>query len=368
MLRGEGCHIIWMREERKRQFRGRINMASPKELSLLCSQIHLMVSAGMNLSESLMVIAGITKDSRIKKALTDAYMEIARGEQLYSGFLKNKDLFPAFFIHMLHFGEETGSLDTALKKMDVYFDKQGRMRDKLKSSMTYPAVVFVTSMIVMAALLTFIVPGFAVTLEEMGGELPAITRMMLSLSSFVRGNLLLLTGLFLAAAALLASYFKTKRGKEKMDLLKFRIPFIRKIFRQSVLSDFCRNMSVMVSSGFNIIKALELCAEISENTLFRRKILDSASFIKKGGSICHSFSAAGIDDKLFLSLMMTGEDTGAMENMLDKAAEYYEREVENLLERSLRLLEPAVIAVMAVVIGTIIISVMLPIISIIDTI
>jgi type IV pilus assembly protein PilC len=368
MLRVEGWHIIWMREERNRKFRGRTKKASPKELSLLCSQLHLMVSAGMNLSESLMVIAGITKDLRLKKALTDAYMEIARGEQLYSGFQKNKDSFPAFFIHMIHFGEETGNLDMALKKMDVYFDKQGRMRDKLKSSMTYPAVVFATSMIVLAALLTFIVPGFAVTLEELGGELPAVTRMMLSLSSFVRGNLMLITGLILAAAAFLSRYVKTKSGKEKMDLLKFRLPFIRKIFRQSVLSDFCRNMSVMISSGFNIIKALELCAEITENTLFRRKILDSASSIKKGGGVCHSFSASGIDDRLFLSLMMTGENTGAIENMLDKAAEYYEREVENLLERSLRLLEPAVIAVMAAVTGIIIISVMLPIISIMDTI
>ncbi|HEY5576167.1 MAG TPA: type II secretion system F family protein [Clostridiaceae bacterium] len=368
MLRGDGWHIIWMKEEKKRQFKGRTNKASPKELSLLCSQLHLMVSAGMNLSESLMVISEITKDPRIKKALTDAYMEIARGEQLYCGFLKNKDSFPAFFIHMLHFGEETGSLDTALKKMDVYFDKQGIIRDKLKSSMTYPAVVFVTSMIVIGALLTFIVPGFAVTLEELGGELPAITGMMLSMSSFIRGNFILLTFLFLASAAILARYTKSKRGKEKMDSLKFRTPFIRKIFRQSVLSDFCRNMSIMVSSGFNIIKALELCAEITENTMFRRQILDSASLIKKGGSIGHSFSVSGIDDRLFLSLVMTGEDTGAMENMLEKAAEYFEREVENLLERSLRLLEPAVIGVMALIIGTIIISVMLPIISIMDTI
>jgi len=368
MLRDDGWHIIWIKKERKRWFKVRTNKASPGELSILCSQLHLMVSTGMNLPESLMVISEITKDPRIKKALTDAYKEIVRGEQLYRGFIKNKELFPSFFIHMLHFGEETGSLDTALKKMDVYFNKQGMIRDKLKSSMTYPAVVFMTSMIMVTALLTFIVPNFAVTLEEMGGELPAITRMMLFLSSFVRGNLMILTGLVLASTALLVRYAKTKNGKEKMDSLKFRIPFIRKIFRLSVLSDFCRNMSVMVSSGFNIIKALELCAEITENAMFRRQILDSASLINKGGGVCHSFSASGIDDRLFLSLIMTGEDTGAMEKVLDKAAEYFEREVENLLERSLRLLEPAVIVFMAVIIGTIIISVMLPIISIMDTI
>jgi type IV pilus assembly protein PilC len=127
-------------------------------------------------------------------------------------------------------------------------------------------------------------------------------------------------------------------------------------------------MGIMVGSGFNIIRALEVCADISGNSLFRRQIFDSAALVKNGGEVCQSFSAAGIDDRLFISLVKTGEDTGSLDFMFEKAAEHYEREVENLLERYLRLLEPAVIVVMAVVIGGVIISVMLPIMSIMDSI
>lgn len=327
-----------------------------------------MVSSGISLSESLRLTGEITKTPRIKKALQDAFAELSKGEQLHKGFLKNQALFPPFFIYMLRFGEETGSLEAALKKMEVYFEKQGRLHDKIKSSLTYPAVVFLVSVLVMSALLTYIVPGFADTLEELGGDLPAATRVLLVLSAFVRGNLLYLVCAAAAGAAFAGSYLKSEKGKERMDALKFRLPVIRTVFRHSELSGFCRNMGIMVGSGFNIIRALEVCAEISGNILFRRQILDSAALVKNGGEVCRSFSAAGIDDRLFISLVKTGEDTGSLEFMFEKAAEHYEREVENLLERHLRLLEPAVILVMAVVIGGIIISVMLPIMSIMDSI
>lgn len=342
--------------------------ASPKELSLLCSQLHLMVSAGITLSESLRLTAEMTEAPHIRKALWDAYAEISKGEQLHRGFLKNEAVFPAFYIHMLRFGEETGSLEAALEKMEVYFDKQGRLRDKIMSSLTYPAVVFLVSMMVMAALLTYIVPGFADTLEELGGELPTATRMLLSLSAFLRKNLLALSCTIAAAAVFLGRYLKTEKGKERLDMVKLRMPVLGAVFNHSELSGFCRNMGIMIGSGFNVIRALEVCAEISGNSLFRRRILASAALVKNGGEVCSSFSASGIDDILFLSLVKTGEDTGALEGMLEKAAEHYEREVENLLDRALRLLEPAVIVVMAVVIGGIIISVMLPVMSIMDSI
>jgi type IV pilus assembly protein PilC len=349
-------------------FRGRVKKASPQDLSVLCSQLHLMVSAGITLSEALRLTGEITKAPRIKKALKDAFAEISKGEQLHRGFLKNEALFPSFFIYMLRFGEETGSLEAALKKMEVYFEKQGRLLDKIKSSLTYPVVVFLVSVIVMAALLTYIVPGFADTLEGLGGDLPAATRVLLSVSAFARENLFYLVFIAAAGTVFMGRYLKSENGREWMDVFKFRMPVLRTVFRHSELSGFCRNMGIMVGSGFNIIRALEVCAEISGNILFRRQILDSAALVKNGGEVCRSFSAAGIDDRLFISLVKTGEDTGSLEFMFEKAAEHYEREVENLLERYLRLLEPAVIVVMAVVIGGVIISVMLPIMSIMDTI
>jgi len=342
--------------------------ATARELSVLCSQFHLTVSAGMTLSESLRLTAEITKAVSLRNALSVAYAEIARGEQLHKGFLRSKEVFPAFFIHMIRFGEETGSLEDSLGKMEAYFDKQARMRDRIASSLTYPAVVFAASVVVMAVLLTFIVPGFAVTLQELGGELPLPTRLLLSSSSFLQRYGVAAAAAFAASFALLARYAGTTKGKGKLDSLKLGLPLLRRVVCLSLLAGFCRNMSIMVGSGFNIIKALEVCSEISGNEIFGRRIRASAALIRKGGSVSSSFALAGLDESLFLSLVRTGEDTGAIELMLEKAAEHYEREVENLLERSLRLLEPAVIVVMALVIGAVIISVMLPIMSIMDSI
>lgn len=342
--------------------------ATAKELAVLCSQLHLTVSAGITLTESLRLTAEIAKAAHLKNALSSVLAEITRGEQLHRGFLKSREVFPAFFIHMIRFGEETGRLEESLMKMESYFEKQAMMRDRIKSSLTYPAVVFAASIMVLSVLLTFIVPGFAVTLQEMGGELPASTRMLLTLSAFVTDNIIAIAAAFAASSALLARYFRTEKGKAGMDRIKLGLPLLRTVFGLSLLASFCRNMSIMTGSGFNIIRALEVCADISGNGIFEKRIRDTASLIRKGGGVCRSFSSAGLNESLFLSLVRTGEDAGAMELMLEKAAEHYEREVENLLDRFLRLLEPAVIVVMAVVIGAIIISVMLPIMSIMDSI
>jgi type IV pilus assembly protein PilC len=342
--------------------------ATSRELSVLCSQLRLTVGAGMTVTESLRLTAEISKAAHLKKALSEALTEVRRGEQLHEGFLKSRDTFPEFFIHMVRFGEETGRLEEALKKMEVYFDSQARVRDRVKSSLTYPAVVFAASMIVLAGLLTFVVPGFAATLQELGGELPASTKTLLFLSGFIRNNILTIAAAFAAMAAVMLRYAGTASGRERIDGLKLRLPFIRTFFKRRVLADFCRNLSIMVGSGFNIMKALEVCAGISGNRIFSRQVLHAASLIRKGGGVCRSFSSAGMSESLFLSLVGTGEDTGALELMLEKAAEHYEREVENLIDRSLRLLEPAVIVVMAGLTGAIIISVMLPIMSIMDSI
>lgn len=339
-----------------------------KELSLLCNQLYLMINAGIILSEAFYLAASMEKNEIFKKKLVSIYDDIIKGKELYKSMENHKDTFPVFFIQMIRLGEHTGNLDSVLKNLYEYYERDSKLYSKLKSSMTYPIMVFTTSIIAIFILMIKVVPQFTDTLRTLGGELPAITSIMLLFCGTIKENYVIVTILLLITVTTIRQIIKTKIGREKFQSLKFKIPIFRSIYERVILSKFSRSMSTLLNSGYNLIGSFEICSEIIDNDIFKKRLEACLAEIKNGESMTYAFSSIGINNPLFISLIRTGEETGELDAVLKKAADFYDNELEEVLKRLITFLEPALVIIMAAVIGAFIIAIMLPILNIMDAI
>jgi len=368
LLKESGYFLLKVKEDKKTIEMPIFSKVSTKELSVLCNQLYLMINAGIPISETLYTISSVEKKPIIKKKLLSIYNDVIKGKELYKAMQDNKDIFPAFFIQMVHLGEQAGNLDKVLKNLYEYYESESKIYNKIKSSMTYPIMVFITSITVILFLMIKVVPEFIDTLNSLGGQLPAITGIMLFICSFIKEYSVIILFLFAMLGIFLTNYFKTDNGKIKIDSLKFKIPFVKIIYEKVVLSKFSRSMSTLLNSGFNIINSLELSSDVSDNIIFKKRIEGCLDYIKKGESLSSALSNVGIKNSLFISLVRTGEETGEIEKVLNKTADFFESDVEELLKRIVSLIEPVMVIIMALIIGTFIMSIMLPVLSIMDSI
>jgi len=366
-LREEGYYLLKIKKGMGITTMLAAKKAKARELSLICKQMHLLLDAGITISDAIYIVYTSEKNSGVSGGFKLAYKSVISGEPLHKGLRMSDGLFPDFFVNMVKFGEETGNLDTVFKNLSVYYEKQDSIYNKIKGDMIYPAVVFITSLVMVSAMMLWIIPGFEDTLTGLGGEMPVFTNSVMFICASLRNNFILIAATNLIGYAALRFYIKTGHGRENFESMKLKIPLLGKAIRKAQLSKLCRNLSTLADSGLNIMRSLELLAGSTENIIFRKKIEKSADYISKGLSLTFAFSKAGIDDKMFLSLVKTGEEAGRIEHMLSKAADFYEKDIEGLSEKYLKLLEPALIIIMALIVGTLIISVMLPILSIMDS-
>jgi type IV pilus assembly protein PilC len=367
-LNERGYYLIKARADESLLNYFMLKKMSMSKISILCNQLYLMINAGMQVSEAFYLVSSVEKNGIFKKKLINVYNDIIKGKELYKSMELHRDMFPVFLIQMVRLGEQTGNLDIVLKNLYEYYERDSRIYSKLKNSMTYPIMVFITSSIVIMILLIKVVPQFTDTLITLGGELPVVTREMMLFCAFFKKYYAAIVILFITIFMLLKHLFKSRGGKEIIDSLKFRLPFIRSIYEKVVLSKFSRSMSTLLESGFNLISSFEICSGIIDNAVFKKKIETCLEEIKKGESLSFAFSNLGIKNPLFISLIRTGEETGELETVLKKAADFYEKDIEELLKRLITLIEPAMVIILALIIGAFVAAVMLPVLNIMDAI
>lgn len=327
-----------------------------------------MINAGISLSETFYLIASQEKSNERKGILLNIYNGLMKGEELYSCLNSYNKNFPLFFIKMVHLGEHSGNLEGILKSLQQYYQKEDMLVSKVKNSMTYPIVVLITSITVIMILILKVVPQFTDTLKDLGGEVPSITAFMISLCNFLSKNIFFIAIIAILCTFFSIKYFNTRGGRYKIHWFKLKAPFLKGIYEKILLAKFSRNLSLLLTSGFNIVKALEISSEICENSVFRLKIKACSQHIKKGENFCLALSLSGIANPLLLSLVKTGEETGKIQEVLNKASEYFEIELEERLKKMVSLVEPAMVISMAILIGFFIMAVMLPIVNVMDSI
>ncbi|MCH4888184.1 type II secretion system F family protein [Acidaminobacter sp. JC074] len=345
-----------------------LNRVKHKDFILFCRQFEVILNSGVSIVEAIKTSIKQTTNKKLSKALTDIYDRILEGQMLSDAFASRDDVFPDMFIQMVRVGEMSGNLDFVLRSLVVYYDKQYKIIKKVKSASTYPAVVSVASLGIVLFLMIKIVPMFGQTLDSMGGELPALTAAIMAISNFLVDHTILIILAIIGSAIGVVYYAKTDSGKRILDQLKLKIPLINNFTSKAITSNVARSMSLLLSSGMPLVSALNILKRVIGNVIITEKFDGAVDMINNGHKFVDALDSVGIFPPIFLHMVGVGEETGEMESMLNKSADFFDEEIDEAVSRILTMIEPLLILSLALIVGVIMASVLLPIVSMMNVV
>jgi len=334
-----------------------------KELAVFCRQFATMSEAGISILQCLNVLIQQTESKPLRKIIREVITGIERGKSLSEAFREHKALLPGIFINMLAAGEISGTLDQALGRLATHFEKEHELREKIKSAMTYPLLVAGMASLAMIFLMVFIVPIFVDIFTQMGAQLPLPTRLVLGVS-----NLISKSG-HLVTLALVILFFALKRaiarekGRKIVDRLVRRLPVAGPLTNKTVVARFARTLATLLRSGVPLMLSLETVEKVVGNTIAAEEIAAARENIREGERMAPMFSKSRFLPPMAVSMIAIGEESGALDDLLEKLAVFYEQEVEAMIARLSSLLEPLLIAGVGVMVGFIALSIYLPLFS-----
>ena len=352
--------------EIKLPFADRVKSA---ELTVMTRQMSTMVNSGMTILRALYVLEAQTENKALCATVTKVRQDVEAGLPLSDAFERHPKLFNPLFVAMTRAGETGGVLDAALLRVADQLEKEDSLRRQVKSAMAYPLVVMGFAFAVLTALVAFIVPVFVSVFASLGGELPAITKFTVMLSKLVTGYwwlcLLVVAGLIFA----FRRWKRTPRGRAQWDTLRLRIPFkIGDIVQKISLARWSRTLSALVSAGVPILQALEITGKTAGNHVVEKAMADVIANVKAGGTIAAPLKDAPVFPGMVCSMIGVGEETGALDVMLSKIADFYEDQVEAAVKQLTSILEPIMIILVGGIVGFIVISMYMPLFKVYDQI
>jgi type IV pilus assembly protein PilC len=340
----------------------------PKVLMIFTRQLATLIDAGLPLLRGLNVLAKQERDSVLKKTINKLADSIQGGTTFSEGLAQHPRIFNDLYVNMVKAGELGGVLEVVLTRLAEFQEKAQKIKNKVVAAMVYPLIVLVLAVGIMTFLLVFIVPRFEAIFHDMLGDkpLPAITVFVISVSSFVQNHWAILFGGF---AALIVGYkviARTRGGRNILDRIKLRAPLFGDLIRKTAISRFSRTLGTLVTSGVPILQSLTITRETAGNRVIARAISQVHDSVKEGESIVTPLETSGAFPPMVISMIDVGEETGQLPEMLLKIAEVYDDEVDNSVAALTSLLEPIMIVFLALVVGTIVIALFMPLISIIS--
>jgi type IV pilus assembly protein PilC len=332
-----------------------------KELAITSRQLATMVSAGLTLVRALAVLAEQVDSKYLRTVLIAVRRDVEQGSSLSASMSRHPKVFGPLYIAMVRAGEAGGQLDTVLQRLSTTIEKQVALRSKVKSAMTYPAVVVVIVILVVTAIMIFVVPTFKNLYSSLHGTLPLPTRIVISISNVLASWWLIavIAALF-AAVVGLRRWISTPDGRRAWDRLKLRPPVFGPLSHKIALARLASTLGSLVSAGVPIIEALDIVADNAGNTLLSDALHDAMNGVREGRSLSSCLAAHSVVPAMFSQMLQTGEESGALDTMLGKLTEFYENEVSATVASLTALLEPILIVFMGACIGAIVISLYLP--------
>lgn len=340
-----------------------------KELSIFTRQFSIMIDAGLPLLQCLEILSTQTDNKAFQKVLLAVRDDVEGGSALAAALRKHPSVFDDLYCNLVAAGEAGGILDTILQRLSLYLEKIVRLRRAVRSALMYPIAVLVIAAVVVWVILTYVIPTFASLFSELGAELPAPTRIVIGLSNFfARFGIFV----FIIIGAVLYGirywYKNTASGRKIIDRMVLRLPILGGVLLKIAVARYCRTMATLVSSGVPILEALVITATTAGNAIIEEAILKVRDEVEAGKGIADSMEKTGVFPSMVVHMISVGEQTGALDTMLSKVADFYEEEVDAAVEALMALLEPLIIAFLGVVIGGIVISMYLPIFTLINKI
>ena len=339
-----------------------------KDLAVFSRQFATMIDAGLTMIRALSIMADQSDNPELRRILRSVKQDVEAGLSLSASFAKFPETFPPLMINMTKAGEAGGFLDGAMRQIADNFEAEVRLRGKIKAALTYPVVVFILAMLMCVAMLIFVVPVFSGMFEDLGGELPLPTKILVMLSGAMK--FLLPIGIVVGVAFMMwwRKFGRTERVRNVVDPAKLKLPVFGKLFQKLALTRFARNLGTLLSSGVPILQSIDIVSETTGSIVISRALNQGRESVRRGESVAGPLAEHDVFPAMVVQMIASGEEAGAIDQMLKKIAEFYDEEVEAMTESLTALIEPLMIAFLGGVVGSMIVALYMPIFKVFDMI
>ncbi len=338
-------------------------LVKSKDLSVFCRQFNSMLGAGVSIIGALDMLATQTENKYLAKAIKGTSKDIMKGETLADAMKRHPKIFPDIMVSMIRAGEASGKLEIAFDRMAVHFEKATKTEGMVRKAAMYPIIVAIVSIIVSVFMLVKVVPSYVEMFDSMNMEMPGITLFVIGLSNFLVKYWYIVIAVVIILIVAIRAYKKTPAGKLAFSKLALKIPLIGKLNVKTACSLFSRTLSTLVYSGLPLVEALDITADTMSNQVFKKAIKQAVDDVSQGVSLATSLKKSGIFPPMVDYMIGIGENTGELEEMLEKLADYYDDEVQMTTETVMAAVEPLIILVMAALVGILVAAVMSPMVS-----
>ena len=344
---------------------GRVNA---RRLAIFTRQFSVMIDAGLPLVQCLEIL-GNQQDSRLfQKIILAVRQDVEAGSSLAEAMRKHPKAFDDLFVNMVAAGEAGGILDTILRRLSTYIEKAVKLKGQVKTALIYPVSVLLVAAIVVFIILWKVIPTFASLFAALGAELPLPTRLVIKASNFVASYIIFIVAGIAALVYALKRYYATYRGRRVIDGIVLKLPVLGDIMKKIAVARFCRTLATLTSSGVPILDGLEITAKTAGNAVVEDAIMGVRKSVEAGRTIAEPLGETKVFPPMVVQMIGVGEQTGALDAMLNKIAEFYEEEVDNAVTGLMTLMEPIMIAILGTVIGTIVVAMYMPMFDLISKI
>lgn len=334
-----------------------------KPLSIFCRQFATLINAGITAVKALDILYQQTEDKALKKYIGNIYEAVQKGEAMSEAFHHQGDAFPELFINMLLAGESSGTLDTVLLRMADHYEKENKLKNKIKGAMIYPIVLMTLTIVVVILMLTVVLPSFTGIILSGGGELPLPTKMLIGLSDFLKSYWYLVGGIILLLTIGWRAFKRSDKGHLWWDAKKMKLPIVKKSLKMIYSARFARTLATLLSSGIQMLQSIDITARVINNRMIHDKLKTVIEDIRKGTPLSVSLKKTEQFPPMIYNMINVGEESGLLDDILNKTAAFYDEESDAAIQRLVGLLEPLMIIFMAVIIGFIVIAIALPMFS-----
>lgn len=365
-LRGAGYTILDIKEQTTLNrdieipFLGK---PKAKDMAVFCRQFVSILRAGVSVASVLSMLGQQTGNKKLRAAIREMQADVEKGESLASSMRRHPKIFPAILVNMVSAGEASGNLEESFRQMELYFERSKRTKSKVTSAMIYPCVLIVVMIVVLIVMMTKIIPNFLKTFEDMDAELPKLTLGVMAVCEWFKSwwwvPLLVLVALIVGGVL----FHRTDKGKHFFGWLARKTPVVGNLTVKTACATFCRTMEVLIGSGLTLTDSMDLAASNMGNIYYLEAIRDARALVAEGTPLRESLVRTGIFPPMVSNLVGVGEETGDLQSMMGKVADYYDEEVDEATKKLLNLMEPAIIIFMAVFVVIIVLAIYLPMIN-----
>lgn len=331
-----------------------------KDIAIFCRQFYTMLDAGVPILICLDILSKQILNVKLREAIKSIKEDVEKGEALSDAMKKYPSVFPSFLISLVASGEASGNLDIIMLRLSNYYEKENKIMNKVRSAMIYPIILSFVALVSVIFILTYVMPTFTELFEGNGTEIPWSTKLIMSLSNGIKENWISIIFFIVIISIAFKIYLKTDTGEYIFSKLKLKLPLIKKLNQMIIVTRFTRTLSTLTASGVSLINGLEIVSSVSGNKIAEKELIIVKDKVMRGDSLYASMNESEIFPTMLYSMIKIGEETGKLDDILNKTADFYDEELDSTIQTAVSMMEPILIVGMGIIIGFIVISIMLP--------